>query len=232
MSTSSPAGGWHPDPFGRHEARWWSGTDWTEHVSDGGAQTVDPAIPVVDGGLAMEELLRVPSLSFLLGGTRAHVPGYWPVVDEGQRVVAQVWRKGTRNHLYDGHGQKFLGSREARVGARGHKNLVVQLLDGQDQECARITHTQTTDSRLTITYGDAKLKAKLDTAKLGRELQGAVLEVDKRQVGGITAAPGPSEGSTWLRLDRDPALPDPYPLIAIGAVLLGASLVYRVAGEG
>lgn len=36
----TPAG-WQPDPTGRHEHRYWDGGRWTEHVSDGGAQSVD-----------------------------------------------------------------------------------------------------------------------------------------------------------------------------------------------
>lgn len=39
--TSHPAK-WHPDPTGRHELRWWDGTVWTEHVSDGGVTSTDP----------------------------------------------------------------------------------------------------------------------------------------------------------------------------------------------
>ena len=38
--TASP--GWQPDPSGRHEARWWDGTHWTEHVTDGGRPGLDP----------------------------------------------------------------------------------------------------------------------------------------------------------------------------------------------
>ena len=33
---------WHRDPSGRHELRYWDGVSWTEHVSTGGAQSVDP----------------------------------------------------------------------------------------------------------------------------------------------------------------------------------------------
>jgi hypothetical protein len=32
---------WAPDPHGRHELRYWNGTQWTEHVSDGGHQGTD-----------------------------------------------------------------------------------------------------------------------------------------------------------------------------------------------
>jgi uncharacterized protein YxjI len=34
--------GWYPDPFGRHETRWWDGARWTEHVASHGRQAVDP----------------------------------------------------------------------------------------------------------------------------------------------------------------------------------------------
>ncbi|HWU22613.1 MAG TPA: DUF2510 domain-containing protein, partial [Nocardioides sp.] len=33
---------WHPDPTGRHELRYWDGTQWTEHVSDQGTVGSDP----------------------------------------------------------------------------------------------------------------------------------------------------------------------------------------------
>ena len=33
---------WAPDPAGRHQHRWWSGTAWTESVSDNGVSSTDP----------------------------------------------------------------------------------------------------------------------------------------------------------------------------------------------
>lgn len=37
------AAGWFRDPFVRHEQRYWSGTEWTEHVvDDGGVPGTDP----------------------------------------------------------------------------------------------------------------------------------------------------------------------------------------------
>ncbi|MGH9139349.1 MAG: phospholipid scramblase-related protein [Acidimicrobiales bacterium] len=42
MSEQSTQPGWYPDPFGRHEHRWFDGTQWTEHVSSHGRQSVDP----------------------------------------------------------------------------------------------------------------------------------------------------------------------------------------------
>lgn len=38
---SAPAN-WHPDPTGRHQLRYWDGTQWTAHVSDNGSQGTDP----------------------------------------------------------------------------------------------------------------------------------------------------------------------------------------------
>jgi hypothetical protein len=34
--------GWLTDPSGRHERRYWSGSEWTEHVTDGGVPGIDP----------------------------------------------------------------------------------------------------------------------------------------------------------------------------------------------
>ena len=36
------APGWLTDPSGRHERRYWSGSAWTEHVTDGGVPGIDP----------------------------------------------------------------------------------------------------------------------------------------------------------------------------------------------
>ena len=42
--------GWDPDPYQRHQTRYWNGAAWTEHVADNGVQTVDamlaPSAPV------------------------------------------------------------------------------------------------------------------------------------------------------------------------------------------
>lgn len=38
----STAPAWHPDPTGRFDLRYWSGTEWTSHVSRGGVAGEDP----------------------------------------------------------------------------------------------------------------------------------------------------------------------------------------------
>jgi hypothetical protein len=42
--TTAPAG-WAPDPSGRYEHRYWSGSEWTEHVSTAGTTGQDPVPP-------------------------------------------------------------------------------------------------------------------------------------------------------------------------------------------
>jgi hypothetical protein len=37
-----PPAGWHPDPTGRHELRYWDGAAWSSHVSDAGVTASDP----------------------------------------------------------------------------------------------------------------------------------------------------------------------------------------------
>jgi uncharacterized protein YxjI len=40
--TTGHSAGWYTDPFGRFELRYYDGTTWTQHVSTGGAQSLDP----------------------------------------------------------------------------------------------------------------------------------------------------------------------------------------------
>ncbi len=44
-SDATPGGtppGWFRDPFVRHHERYWSGSAWTEHVTDDGTPSTDP----------------------------------------------------------------------------------------------------------------------------------------------------------------------------------------------
>jgi hypothetical protein len=38
----APPAGWNPDPSGRHQHRWWDGSQWTASVADNGVTTDDP----------------------------------------------------------------------------------------------------------------------------------------------------------------------------------------------
>ncbi len=45
-ATPTPAvpSGWYADPSSRYELRYWSGSEWTEHVSRSGQQFTDPPV--------------------------------------------------------------------------------------------------------------------------------------------------------------------------------------------
>ena len=40
-----PPAGWIADPMLRHEHRYWDGSQWTDHVSDGGVLASDALLP-------------------------------------------------------------------------------------------------------------------------------------------------------------------------------------------
>jgi hypothetical protein len=41
---AASAGAWHADPMGRHQYRYFNGTEWTNQVSDDGVQSVDEGV--------------------------------------------------------------------------------------------------------------------------------------------------------------------------------------------
>ncbi|MCY3632062.1 MAG: RDD family protein [bacterium] len=46
---------WHPDPHGRHERRWWDGSQWTDQVADDGKVGFDPLEPSGEDAAAPPE---------------------------------------------------------------------------------------------------------------------------------------------------------------------------------
>ncbi|MCB1015984.1 MAG: DUF2510 domain-containing protein [Acidimicrobiales bacterium] len=41
-AAAGPPAGWHADPAGRHEYRYWDGAAWSDQVSDAGVVASDP----------------------------------------------------------------------------------------------------------------------------------------------------------------------------------------------
>lgn len=50
-SAGAEGAGWHPDPSGQHQLRYWDGQTWTDNVSDNGNQATDPLPPLPPGGV-------------------------------------------------------------------------------------------------------------------------------------------------------------------------------------
>ncbi|HMQ27107.1 MAG TPA: DUF2510 domain-containing protein, partial [Acidimicrobiales bacterium] len=89
--------GWHPDPTGRHQYRWWDGTTWTEGVATAGtvgSDTLAPAPPTTAATAAApapatpaersphaDRILDQLTLRFRGGGGAGTSPRYWTVKD-------------------------------------------------------------------------------------------------------------------------------------------------------
>jgi len=58
-SPATAPAGWHPDPQGRHELRYWDGAKWTDHVSDAGVTATDPVTPKKSLFSRIEEAVTV-----------------------------------------------------------------------------------------------------------------------------------------------------------------------------
>lgn len=95
--------GWYPDPYGRHQKRYWDGARWTQHVTTGDRTSSDPPMPVVvpevtsvAGATVPEvpEVVEAAELAFGygLGLTQWQaISGHWPVIDRSGRQLATVW---------------------------------------------------------------------------------------------------------------------------------------------
>jgi hypothetical protein len=98
---SDAGAGWHPDPAGRFEHRWWDGQGWTDQVSTAGVTQVDPqghTVPEPD-----LSLLERPGLAVEFSGTGLERDGAWGlfapdyttrlgrVVIERGGLVAKAW---------------------------------------------------------------------------------------------------------------------------------------------
>jgi uncharacterized protein YxjI len=174
----SDAGGghpanWYPDPFGRFELRYYDGTQWTEHVSNGGTQQVDPpagfsVIPTVNRSTD-----KVRSDVARAGLTAGEVTGGGTLFSEPILVVNQKKKLIEVNNeyaIFDQHGTQIGAVRE--VGQSTAKK-VMRVLSSYDQF---LTHKlQIVDMRgtvmLTLTRPAKFMKSKVIVSDgQGREL--------------------------------------------------------------
>jgi hypothetical protein len=83
MSEHPP--GWHPDPMGRHEHRYWDGTQWTDHVADQGQMNLDPvhAAPQEVSAPAEPSRVDLPAID----PSQVRVTGAMPAIQPHQQEV-------------------------------------------------------------------------------------------------------------------------------------------------
>lgn len=123
---------WYPDPFGRHETRWWDGQRWTEHVASHGRQAVDPP----EGGGHIPTVER--STSKVVGdvqraGAAAPVQGGGSLFTEPILVVNQKAKLIEVNNeyaIFDQHGRQLGAVRQ--VGQSMAKKAI-RVLTSYDQ---------------------------------------------------------------------------------------------------
>src|SRR5918997_301045 len=86
-ATGQHAPGWYPDPFGRHETRWWDGQRWTEHAASHGRQVVDA--PAGGGSIFTEPILVVNQKAKLI-----EVSNEYAIFDQHGRQLGAVRQVG------------------------------------------------------------------------------------------------------------------------------------------
>lgn len=123
--TTDHAPNWYPDPWGRHEHRYFDGSTWTEHVASHGRQAVDPPggeghIPTVRR--ATERVQRDVTRA---GLTPGEVQGGGSLFTEPVLVVNQKAKLIEINQefaVYDQHGTQIGAVRQ--VGQSAAKKML------------------------------------------------------------------------------------------------------------
>jgi uncharacterized protein YxjI len=129
-----PPAGWYADPFGRHEARYYNGAVWTEHVASHGRQSTDPPV----GASHVPTVQRAPEKvqRDVLRAGQAGVAGFsggGSVFTEPILVVnqkAKIIEVSNEYAIYDQNARQIAAVRE--VGQSGLKKAV-RLLTSYDQ---------------------------------------------------------------------------------------------------
>jgi uncharacterized protein YxjI len=162
---------WYPDPWGRHEHRYYDGANWTEHIADHGRQGVDPPggaghIPEVNR--KTEKVQRDVERAGLTAG---QLQGGGTIFTEPILVVnqkAKLIEINTEYAVYDQHGRQVGAVRQ--VGQSAAKKALrfvtsvdqflthkFQVVDVQGQVLLTLTRpAKFMKSRLVVGGGDGR----------------------------------------------------------------------------
>jgi uncharacterized protein YxjI len=121
---------WYPDPAGRHELRYYDGTQWTEHVSSNGRQSVDPVGPGPAPVAAATSTPKVQQQVAKAGVEAGSVSGGGTIFSEPVLVVnqkAKIIEVNNEYAIYDQHGRQLGAIRQ--VGQSAAKKVARVLLN-------------------------------------------------------------------------------------------------------
>lgn len=193
--TDIPAA-WHPDPYRRHELRYWDGSQWTEHVTTRGRQERDP-IPLATP--ATRQAKNVQRDVQLAGAANTGLIGDGSILTEPVLVVNQKSKLVNLNAEYavfDQHGNRLGAVRE--VGQTILKSVVradrfsshrLQVVDASDRVLLAITQpVAIVKERVSVRLADGELLGEVIQKWIsifGKE--SFSLEVDGKAVGSLNA---------------------------------------------
>jgi uncharacterized protein YxjI len=112
--SDSPVRNWYPDPSGRHEKRYWDGSQWTDRVMNGDKESTDPAggthVPVGDQS-ADKVQRQVVEQAGLGGGPRGGGTIFTePILVVNQKV--KIIEVNTEFAVYDQNGNQIAAVRQ------------------------------------------------------------------------------------------------------------------------
>lgn len=246
--------GWHADPAGRFEHRWWDGAAWTDDVATGGAASkdplepaADPASPTAPGQATPGSMLDAASfaIDFTDGGMGGH--GTWGVLDPNGaylgRMIIKRRRIGSFDDRFvveDAQGRLLYQLESQTAGndliLRDAANQVVGLLDVTNEGLTLLASGLDPASG-PARWGTVRVQGMGGWVGPGTGIDPTaadVISITGQQVGQIRIVEhrsgpfgGGPRGQCWFHVDRDPAMPDP-----MRALVLVAPIGITCAVEG
>lgn len=208
--------GWHPDPTGRHQVRWWDGTRWTDWVSDQGQTSQDPleqTAPISQASDAetaqgtttdaaatgpatgpdaaqIEHLLSQQRLFVEYGGGTFASAAWRTITDAGQQPVGRIWREGRTAQVCDLNGQPYMAvearMRRSRTGDRDW-SVTSLTVNVAGHELAAVNWVEAKAVTLRFIHQGAQvLECRIERSFTGVVQGGQLMAGDGRFVGALT----------------------------------------------
>ncbi|MFT4187177.1 MAG: AIM24 family protein [Aeromicrobium sp.] len=207
------AAGWQPDPEGRHEYRYWDGTQWTEHVSNGGQASVAPlgAPPPQAGATAPPPVAQAQAgggdpwaglSGDLVDGTYSEVEGVGPMKQNSKMLRVRldqpfmakqgsmVAYQGNVDFAYQGGGAaKFLKKAFTGEGldlmAVSGQGDVFLADEGKDVHILQITNGGISVSGKAVLAFSSSLEWNVERVKGGSMMAGGLFNTTLRGTGWV-----------------------------------------------